>query len=201
MSTFKRLFLAITFVCGFLIAGATAIFASNCPLPDPDGVTEANLSYRCGPYILDTLLHQPYPFSSFAIQVDRTGSGHLQSYVDPHRVTKMPDMKDSIILDWTERTSYLTEDKTRTPLSIEGARKFWGEPRKYVVGDHPFYAFDAYSTSNGEKNLYHLDLGFTKDGIIMAYRVRGIGISNPKWIADPKQPWVVEHIERNGVYE
>ena len=174
-----------------------ASIGENCPVPDPDGVTEASLRYRSGPYILDTLGHQSYPFGSFAITVDRSGQGHLQSYIDPHRVGKMPDRNvDSIILDWTERTSYLIDGKGRTQLSLEGAKTLWGQPRKHVVNDHPFYTFDAHCTWDGEPNIYHLDLGFTKDGQIMAYRVRGIGIFNPQWVTNPTEKWVIEHVER-----
>lgn len=176
--------------------------ASGEPIPHPDGVTETRLRYQGGPYILDTLGHQRYPFGSFAIRVDRNGQGHLQSYIDPSSATKIPRHDtDLIISDWAERTRYLIDGKGWTQLSLEGATKLWSEPRKHVVNEHPFYSFDAYSTSNGERNLYHLDLGFKKDGIIMAYRVRGIGISKPEWIVDPQQPWVVEHVEQNGDYE
>jgi hypothetical protein len=164
-------------------------------------VTESSLRYENGPYILETLGNQPYPFGSFAISVDQNRQGHLQSYIDPHRVPKMPKMKNSIILDWTERTSYLVDGKGLTQLSLEGAKILWGEPRKHVVNDHPFYTFDAHSTWDGEKNIYHLDLGFTKDGLIMGYRVRGIGILNPQWVTSPTQAWVVEHVEKKGEIE
>jgi hypothetical protein len=185
----------------YVVAVGITPAAVGEPMPHPDGVTETSLRYRSGPYMLDTLRHQPYPFGSFAITVDKSGQGHLQSYIDPHRVAKMPGMKDSVILDWTERTSYLIDGKGRTQLSLESAKELWGGPRKHVVHDHPFYTFDAHSTSNGEENLYHLDLGFTKDGVIMGYRVRGIGIVNPQWVTDPAKTWVVEHVELNGDYE
>jgi hypothetical protein len=177
-----------------------AAIAENCPLPAPDSVTESNLAYRAGAYILDTLGHQPYPFGSFAIQVDGEGEGHLQAHAT--RNGRLPVMtKGVIISDWTERTSYFIKGKGWTQLSLEGAKNLWGEPRKHVVNDHPFYTFDAHSTWNGEENLYHLDLAFTKDGVIMGYRVRGIGIFNPQWVTDPAKTWVVEHVETNGGYE
>ena len=175
--------------------------ATSCPLTDSDTVTESSLRYESGPYILQTLGNQPYPFGTFDITVDRNHQGHLQSYIDPHRVPKMPKMKDSIILDWTERTSYLVDGKGLTQLSLAGAKTLWGEPRKHVVNEHPFYTFDAHSTWDGEKNIYHLDLGFTKDGLIMGYRVRGIGILNPKWVTNPTQTWVLEHVEKKGEIE
>jgi hypothetical protein len=82
--------------------------------------------------MLDTLRHQPYPFGSFAITVDKSGQGHLQSYIDPHRVAKMPGMKDSVILDWTERTSYLIDGKGRTQLSLEVQKSFGVVPENML---------------------------------------------------------------------
>lgn len=184
----------------FLCASPNAIAADSCPEPDPDVLTESSLAYRSGPYKLDTLLHREHPFDSFAISVDQTGSGHLQSYaVGPSK--HPPAMKGSVILDWKERTSYYKEGKSWTQLTLEGAKELWGQPRKHIVYDHPFYTFDAHSTWNGEENLYHLDLGFDKNGLIMGYRVRGIGIFNPQWVTAPNQPWVIEHVVKKGVYE
>jgi len=150
---------------------------------------------------LDTLDHRPYPFGSFAISLDQTGQGHLQSFAtsdNKHLPVKIEG--SSIILDWRERTSYFIKGKGWTQLTMEGAKDLWGEPKKHVVSDHPFYTFDAHSTWNGEENLYHLDLAFDKDGLIMGYRVRGIGISNPQWVTNPTQTWVIEH-EVRGTYE
>ena len=97
--------------------------------------------------------------------------------------------------------SYLVEGQGWTQLSLEGAKKLWGEPRKHVVNDHPFYTFDAHSTWNGEQNLYHLDLAFANDARIMGYRIRGIGIIHPEWVTNPAQAWVIEHVEKKGVLE
>ena len=90
----------------FLCASPNAIAADSCPEPDPDVLTESSLAYRSGPYKLDTLLHREHPFDSFAISVDQTGSGHLQSYaVGPSK--HPPAMKGSVILDWKGKNQLL----------------------------------------------------------------------------------------------
>ncbi len=76
-------------------------------------------------------------------------------------------------------------------LTIEEATKLWGTPTK----SFNYQTFDLVTT-NGKHSTYHLDVEFTATWIA-AYRVRGIGITNPKWIT-VRDIWQVP--DRNGWY-
>lgn len=163
------------------------------PPPDDDVVTEDSLNYRSGFYVLDNIEHQPYPFGSFAIFVDREGIGHIQSnaikFIDGNSPPKQKKpFKGSIIPDWTDRTSFKKKGKGWTQLSLTEAKTLWGEPRTHKVKGKQFYTFDAESTFNGERNLYHLDFQFGTDELIIAYRIRGIGIRDPQWVTAEWKP-------------
>jgi hypothetical protein len=189
----------------FSLAVESVSAATASTLEEGDNIRDTDLAHRNGPYKLDTLDRRPYPFGSFAIFVDNGGVGHVQSFcLDSSEYPRHgARLKDGIIVDWTKRTSYLIRGKGWTQLSLEGAKDLWGEPKKHLVDDHPFYTFDAHSTWNGEENLYHLDLAFAKDGLIMGYRVRGFGIRNLQWVTNnPSLDWIehVEHVRRGNAY-
>lgn len=118
--------------------------------------------------------------SNFNVYIDRNRTGHLQSrqIKDLARYLKEGS---SFKKDWVDRTSFKSENGW-TQLTLSHAKQFWGEPRKHFVYGHEFYTFDAQSDWNGEANIYHLDLEFVMGNQIKAYRIRGIGIQDPKWI-------------------
>lgn len=67
-------------------------------------------------------------------------------------------------------------------FSPEFAEKYWGKSRTSVDGTYiTFDVWGALVSDNREKNLFHIDTKF-KNGRMAYYRLRGIGISNPKWI-------------------
>lgn len=82
----------------------------------------------------------------------------------------------------------LNDHRAWTKLNLKTATDIWGPSRKHELSGRTFYTFDAYGT-NGEKNIFHIDLQFDKFDQVSGYRVRGIGICNAKWIIklDEKQ--------------
>lgn len=161
----------------------TAEHLTNCVV-DPDA--EPDLTYSSGWYVLDNKEHWPYPYGSFSILVDKKGIGHVQTYAVPLSNNKRTD--DRIFLDWKARTSFIKFSQTGarnwTQLNLKDAIMLWGEPRKNLN----FYTFDANNTWNGEPNIYHLDFKFNNNGIISAYRVRGIGIAHAQWVTPDWKP-------------
>lgn len=68
------------------------------------------------------------------------------------------------------------------PLTLSDAKAFWGKPRLHKKTDYEFYTFDARSFCGEEENIYHLDLRSGDNGILIGYRIRGIGIHNQLWV-------------------
>lgn len=73
-------------------------------------------------------------------------------------------------------------------LTFNTAKQLWGEPQHYKLSDFDFYTFDAHSVFGQEENIYHLDLRFDNSENLTKYRVRGIGIFNPKWVSVVAEP-------------
>src|ERR1700733_12313075 len=128
---FIQKFIMVGLLFGRPFTIGQAANGDNCPLPDPDYEAENNLLYRKGFYILDNVGHQPFPFGSFEILLDADHRGHLQSHA--RRADQAPMTKDALLLDWKDRTGYFVQGKQWTQLSLDGAKKLWGEPRKYVL--------------------------------------------------------------------
>lgn len=62
-------------------------------------------------------------------------------------------------------------------LTLKAAQTVWGAGR----GTNGNMTFDLITEAScPEKDIYHLD-GKFKDNKLIAYRLRGIGISKPKW--------------------
>lgn len=150
-----------------------------CPGPPVDLAR----MYLDGNYVLDNVAQDAYPYSSFAVFVDKHGTGHLQSYCVtsaecPRPATNNLQLRDNLFVDWQTRLSFLDKKRGWIMLSFPDARRLWGSFRDH--GD--FMTFDGKSVWNEEPNIYHLDLKFDKSGIIVGYRIRGIGICNPQWV-------------------
>jgi hypothetical protein len=64
-------------------------------------------------------------------------------------------------------------------MPFSEALEFWGKPRGH---ENAFLSFDAHTDSTGEPEVFHLDLEFNKGLGLTGYRIRGMGISNPKWV-------------------
>jgi hypothetical protein len=173
--------------------------ASSCADIDPSVLTEMSLGYGSGCYPLQNVKTHKIPSGSFVVCIDKEGCGHIQGA--SHSTARIPKKDDGIVIrDWSQRICYEIDGR-ESQLTIQNARKLWGEPRKHIVDGRTFYTFDADSIWSGERNVYHIDLGFNKDGLAMAYRIRGIGIKYPKWIQDPNQSWIVDPQHSQGKYE
>lgn len=141
--------------------------------------------------VLQNIKNEPYPLGSFEVRIARNGTGHLQSHCamsafferpEPEYKNQSPKQShDGVFLDWKARTSFLKKNVGWTKLDFEEAKALWGKPREHFAFIGTFYTFDAHSFHGDEENIYHLDLHF-EDGELEAYRVRGIGITNPVWI-------------------
>lgn len=174
-----RFVLIFALTCSFFAfaEGRNRCLAAH--LVAPENQLEINLSY---PALQNYQLSNKdgSTASNFDVYIDRNRTGHLQSRQTKDLVRYLKE-GSSFKKDWVDRTSFKSENGW-TQLTFSHAKQFWGEPRKHLVNGHEFYTFDAQSDWNGEANIYHLDLEFVMCNQIKAYRIRGIGIQNPKWI-------------------
>jgi hypothetical protein len=173
-----------------LLGSATALtlqlqLACATPQPDRDPEIERSLTYK---YCFNRLTGLAGE-SPFGIAIDPNGAGHLQAsgYQSSKVFGSVP-----ISLSWDDRIGFLDPNTNKwKPLTWTDATSFWGTPHKHLVGGRAFSTFDVKSVKLkrvldepiDEENLYHLDLSFNDRGIIFAYRIRGIGVSNPEWIS------------------
>ena len=158
---------------------------------DEESVAEgSNLllpGYMFGEIELENLDKPHYPFAHFVISYRPVeGVAHLVSQDGTHAPTHE---KRNIgrLPDWVERVGFYKEGAGWSKLTLEDAKKIFGEQRLRGIGKTQFYTFDAFVTVQRERQLFHLDLRFDSQGIITSYRVRGIGIRNPQWISSQFQ--------------
>ena len=70
------------------------------------------------------------------------------------------------------------------------ADRWWPVSVKHNWNGRSFKTYEVFSKPVpyfctellNERNLYHLDLQFAADSKIAAYRIRGLGISKPRWV-------------------
>lgn len=123
----------------------------------------------------------------FVVKVNSAGVGHLQTNIIqanglPRSEAASTETNiEGLLKHWRERVSFPSESGWKQ-LSFDDAEALWGSPRKYIVREKEFYTFDAKNESGEEENIYHLDLQFGNNNVIDAYRIRGIGITNPRWV-------------------
>ena len=169
---------AIALNMQLLQAGAT-------PQPDRDPEIERSLTYK---YCFNRLAGLDRE-SPFGIAIDPNGVGHLQAsgYQSSKVFGSVP-----ISLSWDDRIGFPDPQTNRWRLlTLTDSTVFWGSAHKHLVGGRKFFTFDVKSVKLDkvldepidEENLYHLDLSFDGSGVITAYRIRGIGVSNPEWIS------------------
>lgn len=165
----------------FCAASAVLLFSNgalaNCPLPDPE--KEDIILYRNG---YTAALGPEEGKLPFCLKVSSDGTGYL---VDLNSFQAEEGMPAKVSSEESNR-SHVWEY-----LSKSVCEKNWGKLKKLEVkGALPvdFVTFDVPSFRIGEKNIYHLDLVFNeKTWLPFIYRVRGIGINNPKFIQAPKE--------------
>ncbi len=140
--------------------------------------------YMLGEVNIEGIDNLSYPFAHFVISYRPIeGVAHLISQDKVH-APKREARSLGRLPDWSDRISFFREGPGWTKITLNDARKIFGEPMVRGVGETQFFAFDAYATVQKEKQLFHLDLRFGGDGAISSYRVRGIGIRNPQWVTD-----------------
>lgn len=151
----------------------------------PDETLENALAYR-GPRVEAFRSSQPKDCPYFLFT--RDGIGYLKTFalslVKDERTHKAPAkiIDGAFPDDWWLRPSFLKPDNGWTKITQEEAQRLWGASKeRYASGWH-FLTFDVHSDYNGESNIYHVDLQFDPNGMTTAYRIRGIGISNAKWM-------------------
>jgi hypothetical protein len=162
---------------------------SHCPYgvasSKPIDFTGGFRFFNDGYYLLENIKPESSP-PGLAIFVGNNNVGHLQSVCvfSPEHPTSIAERKGNIFVDWKRRTSCVKHGIGWVQLSLEDATDLWGQPKN----KREFYTFDAHSHSQGEPNIFHLDLKFNKDNVISAYRIRGIGIENAQWITPEWKP-------------
>jgi hypothetical protein len=141
---------------------------------------------RNKPYWLKTDRSTGHSFSSIIVLIEPDGTGHLQ-LMSTNATAKQTSSPKVTLLSWDER---LGENKTavsKSALSFDSLKRLFGTPRPYPAGKLPkFYTFDARTEKSPEEDLYHLDFKFDAHNRIEEYRIRGIGVTNPRWIRNPK---------------
>lgn len=124
-------------------------------------------------YALSNRTEASAPFNTLSVYLDSNGVGYLRS----------PQVSELYSRTNKEGLLFFLKPKGGwTQLSLPDAKVLWGSPREHA--SKSFYTFDAESEEDGEKNVYHLDLKFKNHAEVVAYRVRGIGISSPKWVSE-----------------
>lgn len=161
---------------------ANSCFA-NCPLPDPE--LENAIHYRNG---YATYLDPNDQALPFYLNVVSSGTGYLVD-LEPFSRGIVSPYRNEVAPAW------LTEDQCKksiawTKLQRSVAARLWGKEKKIAVpGALPvgFWTFDVPARLNGESNIYHLDFYIDENtDCPYMYRVRGIGITDAKFIFPPK---------------
>ena len=147
-----------------------------------ENVLEAALSYGQYKAELKTATQKPSPF--FMV-VDSKGTGHLSAIkINPAFNTRdiAKRTEDGLPIDWNARFSFFKGKQGWKSLTLKDATLLWGTPKRHVLKEYEFCTFDVHSTYVEEENTYHLDLQFGDAESIIKYRIRGIGIFNPRWV-------------------
>jgi len=131
----------------------------------------------------------PFPFGRFEVmgrflrpRVIATPEFPLPATAFHLRPTNSFTPFDEVTFD--DQMLFLKEGVGWSRLSLVDAKHLWGKPR--VHSD--YYSFDARNSHHGEENIFHIDLSFDDKSFVKSYRVRGIQISDPKWIGRAKNP-------------
>ena len=141
--------------------------------PIPDSALEDDILYRTQHA---SLLVSPPKKLPFYLLVSE-GTGYFVDFGEPKRLAP-----NGVPEDWGAKNLPVRVDKLTWPtLSRSDADILWGAPH-HVPGNPFLSIYDATGTWNTESNIYHLDLIFDKQDMLHQYRVRGIGITNSKWL-------------------
>lgn len=173
----------LVFVLITLFIVATTVGRSLEASVPLDGILDESLLYKRG-YACS--LADPKSIAFFLL-INETGVGYLADMGNfPRNFPCGPEVKrmeNGVPGDWIEimKSFSLNNHRAWTKLNFKTATTIWGQSRKHSLSGRTFYTFDAYGT-NGEKNIFHVDLQFDKFDQVSGYRVRGIGICNAKWV-------------------
>lgn len=122
--------------------------------------------------------------ASFFVLVGSDGVGHLQSKNPGSNSLRKPLYKETNLMVWEQRVSFYQPGKGWHKLKLDEAKLLFGQPDKRASGKSVFYTFHVLTAPDtDEQQLYHLDIKFDAGNSITSYRVRGIGMNNPKWIS------------------
>lgn len=179
MNKYRSIFVIVS---GLIFVGVvTQSIASN---PMPDETVDNRLLY-VGPHIeaFKTSSGDECPY----FLLTTGGTGYLKSrklsLVKEERPHSAPPavVEGNFPDDWFLRKSFLKADDGWEKLTKAEADRMWQERSEHTA-HRRFISYDISSEFNGESNIYHLDLQFGTQ-VPVAYRLRGIGITNPKWIS------------------
>jgi hypothetical protein len=165
--------LVLSGIFSLISANSLAFARGAAPTPDP----EANdaILYRNG--YATALAKNAEKKLGFYLKVDKQGSGRFVDY----GTNVQHLMANGVPEDWSARKEPVKSEAVWLTLTKDKAREVWGEPHGTAVRPG-MVVFDASGVYDGENNLYHVDLQFDQADKAFRYRVRGIGITEPKWI-------------------
>ena len=92
-------------------------------------------------------------------------------------VVKLPVEGNAILNPRNEEPGWSSDTIELKGLSLENAEMLWGKPRGMT-----FDLLAGPRLRSADTDVYHLDTKFT-NGELTSYRLRGIDISKPEWIA------------------
>jgi hypothetical protein len=81
-------------------------------------------------------------------------------------------------MPFDDQMCFLKMNQGWTHLTRAEATRLWGMPNKR----DDYYSFPARNFHHGEENIFHIDLSFDDQGLVEAYRIRGIALERPAWI-------------------
>lgn len=170
----KKLVISITISSLVIFFLLSIVAQARSPIPDKP--FEDALLYRNGYTSVLSLNSIP-----FFLHVSSAGTGYLADsnnvqQTGPTAPRTLSGSQDSFNLD---------KNRAWTKLSKTAAIEIWGKPQEHCSAGATlpwFYTFDAEGSFNSERNLYHIDLRFDAREIVFAYRIRGIGICDAKWV-------------------
>lgn len=178
------------FVISTILVSTNPQARANSPLSDQE--LEDAILYRNGHASLLTI--EPQKSIPFYLLVSESGTGFLMDFPAHDKSATLRLEPNGVPSSWghDKANPEASKQVAWTRLSSSEAKTLWGKPRNYSMAGSTsvyFETYEVHGSFNGENNIYHLDLRFNKaTDRPFEYRVRGIGITNPKFIPAPKSP-------------
>ncbi len=133
--------------------------------------------------VLENRAQDAYPCASFGFVISSDGVGYLKLLRGPSDCSAPSKYPRNQIPKWLENVSFSKSGKSPSKLNLTEAKKIWGTPVKQGKAVD-CYTFEVHGSVDGEKQIYHIDVKFDERAEIHSYRIRGIGVFNPKFVSE-----------------